>query len=154
MAGLEDTDPGAETRRYGDTVGLPHSVSDGTPVDNATVQPGDAVTVDGSGNIAQAAEGDVVVGVLVNYTVYGDSNNNGPFVDGAYDATVAVNGTYKAHASGNVVVGSALGAPDVTNGASAGELDDAGQTNTSDQGFRAVDVYTDSSGQDWAEVSL
>lgn len=153
MAGLEDTDPGAETRRYGDTVGLPHSVSDGTPVDNATVQPGDAVTVDGSGNIAQATEGDVVVGVLVNYTVYGDSNNNGPFVDGAYDATVAVNGTYKAHASGSVSVGSALGAPDTSGSADPGEFADSGQTPVSDQGFRAVDVY-DEGGQRYVEVSL
>lgn len=153
MAGLEDTDPGAETRRHGKTVGIPHGEADGTQVDNAAVQPGDAVTVDGSGNIAQAAEGDVVVGVLVNYTVYGDSNNAGPYIDAAYDATVAVSGTYKARVSGNVTGGSALGAPDVSNGAAAGEFDDDGQTNTDDQGFRAVDVYNDGT-QDWAEVSL
>lgn len=152
MAGLQDTLAGSETRRNGDTVGIAHGESDGTLLENATVQPGDVVAVDGSGNIKQAAEGDIVVGVLVNYDVYGASHQ-GEQIKGDVDANVAVQGTYKARASANVAAGSALGAPDVTNGASAGEFDDSGQTNSSDQGFRAIEVYNDGS-QDWVEVRL
>lgn len=158
MTGLQDTGAGNETRRHGHTVGVPHSEDDGTPLANAAVSPGDAVTLDGSGEIAQAGEGDDILGVLVNYSVYGDSSYDGPRIKGDTDATVAVNGTYKARVSGGVSAGDALAAIDATNGSDAdpGEFGVAGLTNSNEAGLsaRAVEVYTDSSGQHWAEVAL
>ncbi|AGM11342.1 hypothetical protein M199_gp012 [Halogranum tailed virus 1] len=154
MAGVQDTLPGAEVRRNGDTVGLPHGESDGTLLSNATVQPGDAVAYDGT-SISKATEGDVVVGILVNYEVYGASHQ-GEKIKGDVDANVAVGGSYKGKVSGEVTAGMALGSIDNTNGTDPndGELGDASLANSNSDGLsaRAVEVYTDGDGQDWAEV--
>lgn len=147
MTGLQDTEAGDETRRHGHTVSVPHDQQAGGVYD---VAEGEAVSVDGSGNIKQAEEGDVVLGVLHEYPVAGENDT----IRQDREAVVAVMGTYKAKVTANVSAGSALGAPDVMNGADAGEFDDSGQTNSSDQGFRAVEVYQDSSNQHWAEVRL
>jgi hypothetical protein len=143
MAGLEDTENGAETRRYGATVGLPHGESDGTLVSNAAVQPGDAVSLNGSGEIEQAGSSDTIVGVLVNYSVSGASHREEQ-IKGNTDATVAVQGTVRARSDGNLSAGDSAGVA----------ASDAGAFGTNDdQGFRVLAV--DSSGtDDYIEVVL
>jgi len=156
MSGVQDVSGGMEVRRNGDTVGLPHSESDGTLLENATVQPGDVVAYDGT-TISQAGEGDEIVGVLVSYEVYGASHQ-GEKIDSDVDANVAVRGNYKARVSGDVSAGDALGSIDNTNGTDtdAGEFGSASLANSNSLGLsaRAVEVYTDGSGQHWAEVAL
>lgn len=156
MAGVQHVDGGDEVRRHGDTVGVPHSESDGTLVSNAAVQPGDAVAYDGT-SISQATQGDEIFGVLVNYQVYGDSTD-GHKIRGDVDATVAVRGNHKARVSGDVSAGDALGSVDDTNGTDTdnGEFGSASLTNSNSDGLaaRAVEVYTDGDGQHWAEVAL
>lgn len=143
MAGLADTENGAETRRYGDTVGLPHGESDGTLVSNASVQPGDAVSLNGSGEIEQAGSSDTIIGVLVNYSVFGSSHREEQ-IKGNTDATVAVQGTVRARSDGNLSAGDSAGV--AASDAGAFGADD-------DQGFRVLAV--DSSGtDDYIEVVL
>jgi hypothetical protein len=141
MAGLSDTPEGGETRRYGNTVGVPHGESDGTALADASVQPGDAVTID-SGVLAKAGTGDAILGVLVNYDVYGASHR-GELISGDVDATVAVQGTYKARADSDLSAGDSAGLGDT----------DGHFGNVDDQGFRVVETYNDGS-QDWVEVVL
>lgn len=147
MAGLQDTLAGSETRRNGDTVGVPHAEADGTLLSNATVQPGDVVAIDtDTGELAQADSADAtvddVLGVLVNYDVYGASHQ-GEKIKGDVDANVAVQGTYKAKADGTAVAGGYVSAGT----GPAGEF-------TSGSDFRVVDEYTDSDSQQWVEVVL
>lgn len=141
MAGLSDTPEGGETRRYGNTVGVPHGEDDGTALADAAVQPGDAVTISG-GVLAQAGTGDIILGVLVNYDVYGASHR-GELIAGDVDATVAVQGTYKARADSDLSAGDSAGLGDT----------DGHFGNVDDQGFRVVETYNDGS-QDWIEVVL
>jgi len=131
MAGLSDTPDGGETRRYGNTVGVPHGESDGTALAEAAVQPGDAVTIDG-GVLAQAGDGDDIIGVLVNYDVFGASHR-GELIAGDVDATVGVQGTYKARADSDLSAGDSAGVGDT----------DGHFGNVDDQGFRVVDSYSD-----------
>jgi len=76
MAGIEDTPEGGETRRYGNTIGVPHTESDDTRLENAAIEPGSVVGIDSSGNLAKADAdaGIELIGVLVNYPVYGASH--------------------------------------------------------------------------------
>jgi hypothetical protein len=131
MAGLSDTPDGGETRRHGNTVGVPHGEDDGTALANAAVQPGDAVTISG-GVLAQAGDGDTILGVLVNYDVFGASHR-GEQIAGDVDATVAVQGTYKARADSDLSAGDSAGVGDT----------DGHFGNVDDQGFRVVDTYSD-----------
>lgn len=87
-------EPGDETRRNGDYVGLPHTTSeDGTggPVE------GKPVTFDGS-TISEAAvdgggTGDNIFGVLYTYQYFGDSSRDGPYIRTERNATVKTSGT-------------------------------------------------------------
>jgi len=147
MAGLSDTPEGGETRRNGDTVGVPHGVPDGTRLDELSgatePEPGDVVKINGSGNVEKASTDDIIFGVLVNYgNVYGASHQ-GEQIDGDVDANVAVQGTYKAKADSDLSAGDSAGLGDT-----AGHFGD-----NDDQGFRVVDTYDDGS-QDWVEVVL
>lgn len=74
---FEDIDAGDETRRNGDYVGFPHSNGDGSALDSASPQPGVPVALDGSGEITTVSGDGTsdVVGVLSNYDVYGDFEN-------------------------------------------------------------------------------
>ena len=78
---FEDIDVGDEARRNGDYVGFPHSNADGTALDSASPQPGVPVTLDGNGDIelvgttSGTPAADTVVGILSNYDVYGDFEN-------------------------------------------------------------------------------
>lgn len=106
---------GDETRRHGDYVGLPHTVSDGTAVGSlGALDRGAPVNLDGDGNLDVAASGEAVVGVLYAFDVYGDSSRDGPYVDGDSDATVKTSGTVIADVapmvSGAVSAGDVLGA--------------------------------------------
>jgi len=100
---FDDISYGDETRTNGDYVGLPH--------DEATdgVKEGQAVALDGT-DIAAAAAGDPVVGVLYTYQYYGDSG--GPSDPGTVDqdgpATVKTSGTVKAEVESTVAAGDAL----------------------------------------------
>jgi hypothetical protein len=128
-----DLSYGDETRRDGDHVGLPHDQQSGGTSD---VRPGQAVSIDGSGNIKQAEDGDVVVGVLQNYQRAGDSG--GPAdpapIQQDREATVATRGVVKVEVSndtGNsldVSAGDELGV-DGTDGV-AGVLDSGGSPET------------------------
>ena len=154
MAGLSDTPEGGETRRNGDTVGLPHAVPDGTRLEDLSgddqPEPGMAVTYDGT-NISKAATGDDIIGVLVNYgNVYGASHQ-GEKIDGDVDATVAVSGTYSARAEGSVFSGGESG---VTGVGSHADGNNGEFGINEDQGFRVVDVDTSPSGYDLIEVLL
>lgn len=150
MAGLKDTPEGGETRRYGDTVGVPHGETDGTALADATVQPGDVVGIDGSGNLALADSnaGVEALGVLVNYAVYGASHR-GELIQGDVDATVAVQGTRSAKATTDALsAGDLAGTPDSSlAGEEAGEF-------TSGSDFRVVAVDGSPSGYDMVEVVL
>lgn len=151
--GLEDVDPGDEMNRYGDYVYLEHDEQAGgayAPVE------GDAVSLDANGVLKKAEEGENVIGILYTYPYFGDSGGSagGDTIDQDQPATVKTQGTVKAHVTANVSAGSALGAPDVTNGAAAGELDDDGQTNTDDQGFEALSDPVTEDGEEYANVLL
>lgn len=145
MAGLQDTLAGSETRRNGDTVGLPHAVPDGTSLDslsgNDQPEPGDVVAFDGSNIVKADSTTDTdVIGVLVNYDVYGASHQ-GEKVKGDVDANVAVQGTYKAKADGTATRGGYVSA-----GTTEGQFTDGTD-------FRVVDVSTEDS-QQYVEVVL
>ena len=150
MAGLSDTPEGGETRRNGDTVGVPHTESDGTRLENAAIQPGDAVGINGSGNLALADSNSSIsaIGVLVNYgNVYGASHQ-GEQIDADVDANVAVQGTYKVKVDADAAAGGTVGTPDASvNGQDAGQLDSAASD------FRVIETYDDGP-QSWAEVVL
>jgi len=150
MAGLQDTPDGGETRRHGNTVGVPHGETDGTELENAAIQPGDVVGIDGSGTLALADSdaGVEILGVLINYSVFGASNR-GAQIDGDVDATVGVQGTYRAKAnSGDLSAGDLAGAP---NSSAVGE--NAGQL-TSGSDIRVVEVDGTPSGFDAVEIVL
>jgi hypothetical protein len=101
---------GDETRRHGDYVGLPHTVSDGTAVaDLGSLDRGVPVNLDGSGNLQAASSGGSVVGVLYAFDVYGDSSRDGPYVDGDSDATVKTSGTVIADVASMVSSGISAG---------------------------------------------
>lgn len=94
---FSDLDPGDETRRHGDYIGLPHPVADGTAYDDidASTNPvgGHPVVYDGT-DIATAASTDTnVVGVVFTLPVSGDSSRSGPYVEGDEEATVKTSGT-------------------------------------------------------------
>lgn len=145
MAGLQDTLAGSETRRHGDTVGLPHAVPDGTRIDslsgNDQPEPGDVVGYDGSKIVKADSTTDTdIIGVLVNYSTYGASHQVEK-VKGDTDATVAVQGTYKAKADDGISGGSYVGA-----GTTEGQF-------ATGSDFRVVDSYDDGT-QNWVEVVL
>lgn len=123
MADFDDLSYGDETRRHGDYIGVPHDFASGGT--SAPLE-GQAVSIDGSGNIKKYENGEVFLGVLHTYNYYYDPSS-GPTVDPDKDATVKVSGTVKAEVSndtGNsldVAPGDALGV-DTTNGV-AGVLD-------------------------------
>lgn len=114
-----DLSYGDETRRNGDYVGLPHDQDSGGTSD---VLVGQAVSVDGSGNIKQMENGDTFVGVLQNYQRFGDSGGRADpgTIDQDRDATVKTQGTAKVEVASDVVAGEALG---VGSGGTAGVLD-------------------------------
>lgn len=146
---VEDVDPGDETHRYGDRVPLPHDEESGGV--NAP-EPGEAVALDGNGNIKQAEQGDNIVGVLKTYPYYGDSQNRQ--IDQDQPATVKLQGSLKANVKAGVTAGTELGAPDEANGAAKGELGPASDTNTEGQHFVALgDAFTED-GDEYAEVML
>jgi hypothetical protein len=149
--GLEDVDPGDETHRYGDYVYLSHDEQAGG---TSAPEEGDAVSLDGSGNLKQAEQGDDVVGVLYTYPYYGDSSGSGPQIDQNQPATVKVQGSVKARVDPGVTPGDALGAPDEAAEAEKGELGLASDTNGSDQGFRALSGTVTEDGQEYADVLL
>jgi hypothetical protein len=150
MAGIEDTPEGGETRRYGNTIGVPHTESDDTRLENAAIEPGSVVGIDDSGNLAKADAnaGIEVIGVLVNYPVYGASHQ-GEQIKGDVDATVAVQGTYAAQAvSGAVSPGDLAGVADTSKtGEEAGRL-------VSGSEYRIVDVDDTPPMYDMVEVVL
>lgn len=100
-----DLSYGDETRRNGDYVSLPHDEA------NNTVKEGEAVTVNSSGDIIRATNGDTVVGVLYELPRSGDSG--GPSdpapVEQDSEATVKVAGTVKAVVESTVEAGEPLG---------------------------------------------
>jgi len=102
---FEDLDNGDETRRNGDYIGLAHGNSDGSALDSATPAIGVPVTYDGTA-IAAAASGESVAGVLYDYDVYGDFQNQ-KISD--QDATVKTRGAVKADVSGMVAAGITAG---------------------------------------------
>lgn len=127
---FDDIDYGDETRRNGDYVGLPHDeATDGVPE-------GQAVALDGT-DIAAAASGDPVVGVLFTYQYYTD-NTGGQKVDQSAPATVKTSGTVKAEVESGVAAGDGL---TITN---AGVFDTAG---TQAEDARAI-ALTDAKAQD------
>jgi len=150
MAGIEDTPEGGETRRYGNTIGVPHTESDDTRLENAAIEPGSVVGIDSSGNLAKADAdaGIELIGVLVNYPVYGASHQ-GERIKGDVDATVAVQGTYAAQAvSGALSPGDLAGVADSSlSGEEAGQL-------ASGSEYRIVDVDSTPSMYDMVEVVL
>jgi len=76
MANFEDIDAGDEARKNGDYVGFPHGNADGTLLSDASPQPGVPVTYDGTSISLVTGDGtDTVAGILSNYDVYGDFQN-------------------------------------------------------------------------------
>lgn len=149
MAGIEDTPEGGETRRYGNTIGVPHTESDDTRLENAAIEPGSVVGIDDSGDLAKADAnvGIEVIGVLVNYPVYGASHQ-GEQIKGDVDATVAVQGTYAAQAvSGAVSPGDLAGVADSSGSGEAGRF-------VSGSEYRIVDVDDTPAMYDMVEVVL
>jgi hypothetical protein len=107
-----DLSYGDETRRNGDYVGLPHDEA------SNTVKTGEAVRVNGSGNIVRAdATGDAV-GILSNFERSGDSG--GPSdpapIDQDQDANVKVGGVVKAVVESDVSAGEYLTPGNSTDG--------------------------------------
>lgn len=150
MASPHDVDPGDETRRYGDHVGLPHDQDSGGTND---VAEGEVVAVDGSGNIAQAdANGDgSAIGVLQEYQYYGDSSGSGPQIKQDRDALVGLQGTYRVRVDSAVVAGDYLTTPDTSATGTAGVLDSDNADDSSN--FVALtDAVDDGSGNYYAEV--
>lgn len=150
MAGIEDTPEGGETRRYGDTIGVPHTEADDTRLEDASIEPGAVVGIDDSGNLAKADAnaGIEVIGVLANYPVYGASHQ-GEQIKGDVDATVGVQGTRAAQAvSGELSPGDLAGVADSSlSGEEAGRL-------VSGSEYRIVDVDDTPSMYDMVEVVL
>lgn len=152
MAGIEDTPEGGETRRYGNTIGVPHTESDDTRLENAAIEPGSVVGINDSGDLAKADSNTSskieVIGVLVNYPVYGASHQ-GERIKGDVDATVAVQGTYAAQAvSGELSPGDLAGVSDSSDSnVEAGRL-------ASGSEYRIVDVDDTPSMYDMVEVVL
>lgn len=72
---FEGLDAGDETRRHGDYVGFPHPDADGTALDSVTIPRGVPVTYDGTDLAESTATSDLMVGILANYDVYGDTGN-------------------------------------------------------------------------------
>lgn len=101
---FEDLGYGDETRRNGDYVGLPHDQDAGT---TSAADEGEAVAIDGSGNIKQAEDGDNIVGVLYTYQYYHDADT-GSTIDQDRDATVKTQGTVKAKVASSVEAGNSL----------------------------------------------
>lgn len=149
MAGLEDTLEGSETRRHGDTVGVPHGESDGTRLDNAAIEPGEVVGIDG-GVLAKADSnaGVEIIGVLANYPVFGATHQDEQ-IKGDVDATVGVQGTRSAKAvSGALSAGDLAGVSDSTEATGeAGRL-------TSGSEYRVVEVDTTPADHDLVEIVL
>jgi hypothetical protein len=146
---VEDVDPGDETHRNGDYVPLPHDEQAGGV---KAPSRGHAVAIGSDGNIKQAEEGDSVVGVLHTYEYFGDSPNEQ--IAQNTPATVKTRGTVKARVDPGVVAGDALGSPDESADGEKGELGLAGDTNSGDQGFRALSDAATEDGQEYAEVLL
>lgn len=144
-------DYGDETRRNGDYVGIAHDQGgniEGSP------RRGQAVTIDGSGNIVAAADasGDAVVGVLANYPRAGDSG--GPSdpapITGGQPATVKTSGTVKAEVDSDVSAGDELG----VGATSAGVLDADGGTSYVALTDAVEDNRADGSVANYADVLL
>jgi hypothetical protein len=109
---------GDETRRNGDYVKLPNSLTEADePVTDPSPGAGIPVTLNASGEIATAtldgtSSSDTVVGVVYTYQYSGDSSRNGPYVRTDEDTTVKTQGTIVADLSGvtaTVETGAALG---------------------------------------------
>jgi hypothetical protein len=105
--------PGDETRRNGDYIGLPHPDGE-VRLSNVTLPKGKVVTYDGT-DIGEVTgdNNDPVTGVVYEYDVFGDSPD--PYVRGDRDATVKTRGAVVADLSeyvggtANVNVGGTLG---------------------------------------------
>jgi hypothetical protein len=98
--------PGDETRRNGDYLGLPHPDGE-VRLSNVTVPKGKVVTYDGTDVAEVTGDNSVpVAGVLYEYNVFGDSPD--PLVRGDRDATVKTRGAVVAdlgaYASGTATV--------------------------------------------------
>jgi hypothetical protein len=90
--------PGDETRRNGDYLGLPHPDGEDTRLSGVTIPKGTVVTHDGTDLAAVAGDNaDDVAGVLYEYDVFGDSPD--PYVRGDRDATVKTRGAVVADLS-------------------------------------------------------
>lgn len=92
--------PGDETRRNGDYLGLPHPDGE-VRLSNVTVPKGKVVTYDGT-EVTEVTgdDSDPVAGVLYEYDVFGDSPD--PLVRGDRDATVKTRGAVVADLSAYV----------------------------------------------------
>jgi hypothetical protein len=107
--------PGDETRRNGDYIGLPHPDGE-VRLSNVTLPKGKVVTYDGT-DIGEVTgdNNDPVTGVVYEYDVFGDSPD--PYVRGDRDATVKTRGAvvadlskYQTTLTGGVSEGDNLGA--------------------------------------------
>jgi hypothetical protein len=105
--------PGDETRRNGDYVGLPHPDGE-VRLSNVTVPKGTVVSYDGTDVAAVAGDNtDTVAGVVYEYDVFEDSPD--PLVRGDRDATIKTHGAVVADlteyvdGSATVAEGNALG---------------------------------------------
>ena len=111
---FNDLSFGDETRRNGDYVSLPVDETE-----SADAREGDAVGLDGDGNLVQAnsESGEEVepIGVLYTYQ-YFEEANAGEQIDYDRDATVKVGGTVKAWVDDDVSAGDTLVAGDDSDG--------------------------------------
>jgi len=107
--------PGDETRRNGDYIGLPHPNGEDTRLSGASPAKGKVVTYDGT-DIGEVSgdNSDPVTGVVYEYDVFGDSPD--PLVRGDRDATVKTRGAvvadlsqYESTLTGGVSEGDNLG---------------------------------------------
>lgn len=107
--------PGDETRRNGDYVGLPHPNGEDTRLSDAAPAKGKVVTHDGTSvTVVTGDDSDTVAGVLYEYDVFGDSPD--PRVRADSDATVKTHGAvvadlseYEANGGVTVAEGNAVG---------------------------------------------
>lgn len=145
---FEDLGYGDETRRNGDYVGLPHDEASGG---TSAADEGEAVAVDGSGNIKQAEDGDNIVGVLYTYQYFHEANA-GDAIDQDREATVKTQGTVKAKVASTVSAGDSLNT-DTAGASNAGVFSEV--NGSADGPFVALqDATEDADGNYYAEVLL